>query len=169
MRRSKKSMLLLLAGMLVVLSACSETAKQSPTASPAQTGAAQSAAAPNEAGPFAKSAKPITIKIGKDVDASDKSLPAGDSPENNPYTRYIKENLNIDTKIVWQAASGKDYDQKVNLSIASNDLPDALVVKDTQFRQMVKSGQLADLTEVYNKYASPAIKHIIETTTRACA
>ncbi|KRE98482.1 ABC transporter substrate-binding protein [Paenibacillus sp. Soil766] len=166
MRRSKKSMMLLLAGMLVVLSACSETAKQSPAAStsstaPAQTGAAQTA---TEAGPFTKSANPITIKIGKDVDASDKTLPAGDSPENNPYTRYIKENLNIDTKIVWQAASGKDYDQKVNLSIASNDLPDALVVKDTQFRQMVKSGQLADLTEVYNKYASPAIKHIIETT-----
>ncbi|MCY9691618.1 extracellular solute-binding protein [Paenibacillus alginolyticus] len=166
MRRSKQSMLLLLAGMLVVLSACSETAKQSPKAeaTPAQTGATQSAAAPSEAGPFSKSTKPITIKIGKDVDASDKSLPAGDSPENNPYTRYIKDNLNIDTKIVWQAASGKDYDQKVNLSIASNDLPDALVVKDTQFRQMVKSGQLADLTEVYNKYASPAIKHIIETT-----
>jgi putative aldouronate transport system substrate-binding protein len=139
MRSSKKSMLLLLAGMLVVLSACSE--KQSPTAeaTPAQTGAAQTAAAPTEAGPFAKSAKPIKIKIGKDVDASDKSLPAGDSPENNPYTRYIKDNLNIDTKIVWQAASGKDYDQKVNLSIASNDLPDALVVKDTQFRQMVKA------------------------------
>jgi putative aldouronate transport system substrate-binding protein len=168
MNKSKKGIQILLAGMIIVLSACSSktgTSTESPKASTAATTAAgETAAAQSAPDPFGKAANPITIKIGKDVDSSDKSLPAGDSPENNQYTRYVKDNLNIDTKIVWQAQTGKDYDQKVNLSIASNDLPDALVVKDTQFRQMVKSGQLADLTDVYNKYASPAMKHIIETT-----
>ncbi|QGQ98722.1 extracellular solute-binding protein [Paenibacillus psychroresistens] len=170
MSKSKQRIQILLAGLILVvsLSACSSkttTSTETPAASTAgATEGTQTAAAGSAADPFGKAEKPITIKIGKDVDAADKSLPAGDSPESNPYTRYIKENLNIDTKIVWQAQSGKDYDQKVNLAIASNDLPDALVVKDTQFRQMVKSGQLADLTEVYNKYASPALKSIIETT-----
>ncbi|OPH46607.1 ABC transporter substrate-binding protein [Paenibacillus ferrarius] len=158
MSKSKKGIQILLAGMIIVLTACSQSnsSKESPNSS--------TAAVHKAADPFGKSEKPITLKIGKEVDASDKSLPAGDSPENNQYTRYVKENLNIDTKIVWQAAGGKDYEQKVNLSIASNDLPDALVVKETQFRQMVKSGQLEDLTDVYNKYASPTIKGIIETT-----
>ncbi|WP_338555553.1 extracellular solute-binding protein [Paenibacillus sp. KS-LC4] len=163
MSKSRKCIQILLAGILIVLSACSNSSssKELPKSS---TEEAQTAAVEKEANPFGKSEEPITINIGKEIDASDKSLPAGDSPESNQYTRYVKEQLNIDTKIVWQAAAGKDYEQKINLSIASNDLPDAMVVKETQFRQMVKSGQLEDLTEVYNKYASPTIKGIIETT-----
>lgn len=163
MSKSKKCIQILLAGMLIVLTACSNSSssKESPNSS---TKEAETPAVQKEADPFGKSEEPITIKIGKEIDASDKSLPAGDSPESNQYTRYIKDKLNIDTKIIWQAAAGKDYEQKINLSIASDDLPDALVVNETQFRQMVKSGQLEDLTDVYNKYASPTIKGIIETT-----
>lgn len=163
MSKSKKCIQILLAGMLIVLTACSNSSssKESPNSS---TKEAETPAVQKEADPFGKSEEPITIKIGKEIDASDKSLPAGDSPESNQYTRYIKDQLNIDTKIIWQAAAGKDYEQKINLSIASDDLPDALVVNETQFRQMVKSGQLEDLTDVYNKYASPTIKGIIETT-----
>ncbi|MEC0090638.1 extracellular solute-binding protein [Paenibacillus macquariensis] len=163
MSKSKKCIQILLAGMLIVLTACSNSSssKESPNSS---TKEAETPAVQKEADPFGKSEEPITIKIGKEIDASDKSLPAGDSPESNQYTRYIKDKLNIDTKIIWQAAAGKDYEQKINLSIASDDLPDALVVNETQFRQMVKSGQLEDLTDVYNEYASPTIKGIIETT-----
>lgn len=162
MSKSNKYIQILLAGMLIVLTACSNSSSSKEL--PKSTEETQTGTVQKEADPFGKSEEPITIKIGKEIDASDKSLPAGDSPENNQYTRYVKEQLNIDTKIVWQAAAGKDFEQKINLSIASNDLPDAMVVKETQFRQMVKSGQLEDLTEVYNKYASPTIKGIIETT-----
>ncbi|MGG1637546.1 extracellular solute-binding protein [Paenibacillus sp. NRS-1760] len=163
MSKSKKFIQMLLAAMLVVLPACSNSGTSKEPSKPSTEGA-QTEEIQEEADPFGKSEEPITIRIGKEIDASDKSLPDGESPENNQYTRYIKEQLNIDTKIVWQAAGGKDYEQKINLSIASNDLPDAMVVKETQFRQMVKSGQLEDLTDVYNKYASPTIKGIVETT-----
>lgn len=162
MSRARKSMLLLLATVLIVLPACSN-AGSSKEPNPPTVGA-QNGEEQAEGDPFGKYDTPVTIRIGKEIDATDKSLPAGDSPENNQYTRHVKEQLNIDTKIVWQAAAGKDFEQKVNLSIASDDLPDALIVKETQFRQMVKSGQLEDLTEVYEKYASPTIKGIIETT-----
>lgn len=150
------------AAMLVVLTACSNTnsTKEAPKASGST--AKQEASAP--ADPFGKYDAPVTINIGKEVDPTDKTLPSGDTPESNQYTKYVKDNLNIDSKMMWQAAKGKDYDQKVNLSIASNDLPDVMIVNDTQLRQMVKAGQLADLTDVYSKYASPAMKSIIETT-----
>ena len=117
-----------------------------------------------KADPFGKYAETITLNYGKEVDPTDKSLPEGDTPENNQYSRYIKEVLNIDTKVTWQAASGTNYDQKVNLAISSNDLPDALIVKDSQLRAMVKAGQLADLTEAFERYASPSVKKFMEKT-----
>ncbi|MFC0216723.1 extracellular solute-binding protein [Paenibacillus chartarius] len=163
MRKMDATIKLMLVAALAVIPAC--TAKE-----PANGGSGSTtdpAAANTQQGPadpFGKYQNTVTINIGASVDPSDKTLPPGDTPESNQYTRYVKDNLNIQTKIAWQAATGKDYDQKVNLSIASNDLPDAMVVNDTQLRQMVKANQLADLTEVYNTYASPAMKGIIDTT-----
>jgi putative aldouronate transport system substrate-binding protein len=165
MRKTTKSIQIAIAAMLFVITACSNSnsTKEEPKTG-ANTPKQETGTATGPSDPFGKYDKPITINIGKSIDPSDKSLPSGDTPESNQYTKYVKENLNIESKMMWQAATGKDYDQKVNLSIASNDLPDTMIVNDTQLRQMVKAGQLADLTDVYNKFASPAIKSIIETT-----
>mgnify|MGYP001205384438 CR=1 FL=1 len=174
MRYVKLGTAIVTAALLVFASACGSGGGGS-SASGSQGGAEESSPAGSatseqqasggqQADPFGKYDQTVTIRIGQAVDPTDKSLPAGDTPGNNQYTRYIKDTLNIDTQIAWQAASGTNYDQKVNLSIASNDLPDAMVVNDAQFRQMVKAGELADLTEVYNHYASDALKKIIEST-----
>jgi putative aldouronate transport system substrate-binding protein len=86
---------------------------------------------------------------------------AGDTPENNQWTRYVKDTLNIDTQYLW-TASPQDYTQKVNLAIASNDIPDAMVVTLAQFAAMAKAGQLEDLTDMYNTYSSPAVKQMMD-------
>lgn len=113
------------------------------------------------ADPFGKYDETVVINVARSVDPTEK-LPDGDTPEDNQYTRYVKDMLNIDAKTMWTAAQGKDYDQKVNLAIASNDLPDAMVVGITQFRMAAKADQIQDLTEVYNKYASPEIKQMVD-------
>ncbi|WP_199616119.1 extracellular solute-binding protein [Paenibacillus alkalitolerans] len=168
MQHLKRGLVLLLAVILVALSACgsngSNTAANNDAAGGAGSDTGATAGEQEPADPFGKYEETVTINVGQAIDPTDTSLPAGDTPENNQYTRHIKEQLNIDTKIIWQTATGKDYDQKVNLAIASNDLPDMVVVNDAQLRQMVKAGQVADLTEVYEKYASPGIKGIIEKT-----
>lgn len=164
----KKGLIFLLVGMLLVLSACgssgknaqSNSASSSEVSRPDSSGTGQEQEAPD---PFGKYDKTVTINIGRSIDPTEK-LPDGDTPENNQYSRYIKDNLNIDVKVVWQAASGKDYDQKVNLSIASNDLPDGMVVNDTQLRQMVRADQLEDLTNAYKQYASPVMKSMMDKT-----
>jgi putative aldouronate transport system substrate-binding protein len=154
-----------LASSLLILSACGGNNSSSPSNNAKESPASTASSAPVNADPFGKYDETVTISIGKGVDPTDKSLPGGDTPENNQYTRYIKDTINLETKIAWQASSsGTDYDQKVNLSIASNDLPDALVVTDAQLRQMVKAGQLEDLTEAYNNYASPLLKKFIDST-----
>ena len=113
--------------------------------------------------PFGAYEEAITISIGHEVDPTDTSLTDGDTPLDNKYTRNVKENLNIDVEHAF-TASPANYDQKVSLAIASNDLPDAMVVGPVELRQMVEADQLADLTEVYEDYASPAIKEIIDST-----
>ena len=65
------------------------------------------------------------------------------------------------------AASGQNLRQRISLAIASNDLPDAMVVNAVELRQLVEAGQIADLTKVYEQYASPDIKTIIENTNGA--
>lgn len=161
---AKKFVLIAMTLLLIMLSACSGTNGKENESAAENTMPGTVDGGNEPADPFGKYAETITLTYGKSVDPTDKSLPAGDTPETNQYSRYVKEHLNIDTKVTWQAATGTNYDQKVNLAISSNDLPDALVVKDTQLRAMVKSGQLADLTDVFNKYASPAMKSYMEKT-----
>ncbi|UOQ87449.1 extracellular solute-binding protein [Gracilibacillus salinarum] len=113
------------------------------------------------ADPFGVYEETITIAIGQEVDPSDTSLQDGDTPLDNQYTRHVKENLNIEVEHAF-TASPSNYDQKVSLAIASNDLPDAMVVGPVELRQLVEADQIADLTDVYENYASPAIKEIID-------
>ncbi|MDQ0058982.1 extracellular solute-binding protein [Paenibacillus harenae] len=110
--------------------------------------------------PFGKYEEPVTIRIGTIVEAS-KSLLEGETLVDNQYTRNIKENLNIIVDYFFKAST-VNYHQKVSLAIASNDLPDAMIVGPVELKEMVEADQLADLTDVYNEYASPVIKRIVE-------
>jgi putative aldouronate transport system substrate-binding protein len=168
MLKMKKSLMILLAAALVIVSACSNTnntggSKDSSKQSTNQVSSSNQTDSSTLADPFGKYEEPITISIGIEVDPTDTSLPSGDSPTNNQYTRNIKENLNIDVEHAF-TASPANYKQKVSLSIASNDLPDAMIVGPVELRQLYEAGQLEDLTDVYNNYASPTIKRIIEST-----
>lgn len=143
----------------LVVSACAPTttATPAPTTAPTEGPTAAPTAAPD---PYGKYDQPLTLVTVRTYETTEK-LPAGDSPENNQYTRYVKDTLNIDTKYAWTAASA-DFDAKVNLAIASNDLPDAMVVNLAQFTQLVNNDQVADLTDVYNQYASPAVRQMMD-------
>lgn len=46
------------------------------------------------------------------------------------------------------------YAQKLNVSIASDDLPDLMWVDAAQLKRMVEDDMLADLTDVYANYAA---------------
>lgn len=113
--------------------------------------------------PFGKYEEPITIAIGAEVDPSDTSLEAGETPLNNKYVNHVKENLNIVVEHAF-TASPSNMDQKISLAIAGNDLPDALVVGPIELRQMVEADQIADLTEIYETYISDNIREVIDST-----
>ncbi|WP_159881275.1 extracellular solute-binding protein [Paenibacillus puerhi] len=112
--------------------------------------------------PFGKYEEPVTVRIAMVVEST-KSMLEGETLLDNQYTRNIKENLNINVDYSLKA-SPTNYNQKVSLAIASNDLPDAMIVGPVELKQMVEAGQLADMTDVYKSYASPVIKRIVEST-----
>ncbi|MBU5671690.1 extracellular solute-binding protein [Paenibacillus brevis] len=165
----KKHLLLLLSVILVAmsLSACGggnknagSNASNSPDASGGNKGT-NTPVVEEVVDPFAKFDEPTEISVGRGIDPNYK-FDGTDTSEDNVYTRWLKDKYNIVVKHAWEAANGTDYQQKVSLAISSNDLPDAMIVNETQLRQMVKAGQLADLKEVYEKYASPALKAVYD-------
>ncbi|MFC4809928.1 extracellular solute-binding protein [Paenibacillus sp. GCM10023250] len=145
----------------LLVSACGSNGDSNANTATNGGGSQTGNASAGPADPFGKYAEPVELAVGQKVDPSDKSLPAGDTPENNQFTRYIKDNLNIDVTDAF-TASPTNYDQKVSLSISSNDLPDAMIVNAQQLRSMYENGQLADLTEAFGQYASPALKRVLQ-------
>lgn len=156
MKLSKKLISLFLLAA-VTLSACAQA--------PASSGdaAGGDAAAPqldeNALTPLGKYEEPVTISISK-VMVTNPHLIEGQSPEDNIVLDWIRDELNINIEIAWQAESS-EYNNKLSLNIASNSLPDMVYILGADyltFRQMVDNDLLADLTEVYDKCAGDYLR-----------
>ncbi|RTE08282.1 extracellular solute-binding protein [Paenibacillus whitsoniae] len=136
-----------------------ETAQSTSTGQNASASPASPAAAKTD--PY-KLPNPVEITTFKGVTPGAK-LPSGDTVEDNQYTRYIKDKTNISFKLLWYA-SGQDYTQKLKLAVASNDLPDMMLVDEQTFLSLAEAGQLEDLTKVYDAYAAPLTKELYAST-----
>lgn len=104
----------------------------------------------------------LVLSVGR-YTGTNPRLPEGDTFEDNAYTRYVKDRLNIRILDAFEA-NGDDYNRQVSLAMAGGDLPDIMMVtnwKDLQ--ELVENDMVADLTEVYEKYASDKLKQIYET------
>lgn len=84
----------------------------------------------------------------------------GDTIENNIYMKAYKEQLGIDVKYNWVVPQ-EQFEQKLNISIASGDLPDIMWLTNKQLVQLVENDLLYDLTELFDKYTSPLTKEIM--------
>jgi putative aldouronate transport system substrate-binding protein len=156
--RSRKTVGLCLAALIAVLAtACTAAKEQSAPAVPSPTPAAKSE---EKVDPLGKYATPINITVGMPVDSTIKFI-SGESMENNIWTKTLAEKLGINVKVAL-SAMGEQYTQKVNVSIASNELPDLINVSDTQLKQLVEVGAVEDLTAVFDKYATPWLKSFYE-------
>jgi len=118
-------------------------------------------ATPNtEADPFGKYDPAIIVNTAVNVSPSTKYAP-GESPESNVWTKEFEKDLGIKLKFSWSVPS-EQWNDKINVAIASNDLPDMIMVNDSQMKQLVESDAIADLTEAYNKFASPLLKKYMQ-------
>ncbi|GGH51197.1 hypothetical protein GCM10008014_16810 [Paenibacillus silvae] len=140
--------------MVTVLAACGGS-----TEAPTAEDAGKYEVNPGE--PFSAYKDEISVTMGRVTTANPK-LPAGDTYENNAYTRLVKDTFNA--KITDQfEANGEDYSRQVSLAIASGELPDMMRVdsKD-ELKELVDNDLIEDLTAVYDQYATDEIKKIYD-------
>ena len=82
---------------------------------------------------------------------------AGETLEENRYTRWYEEALNIDVQYDW-IAKDEAYYTKLNLSISSGNISDIMLVDANQAKMLYEAGKIQPLTEVYEQYATDMTK-----------
>ena len=110
--------------------------------------------------PFSKYAETVTVHLGGSMNPNAK-IPDGMSYEDNAYTRFLKDDLNIEVVYDW-IASSSDYDEKMNLCIGSGTIPEMMNVNVTQYRALLKYDMIQPLDQYFEDYASDKLKGYVE-------
>ena len=157
----KKILCLLLALlMLFTICACAAKETEANTATEESTVSTEAPETQDESGtqsadPFGKFEPSIEI-TSMMLEDNIRNVPENMTMQSNPWIDLFKEHgMNVTYKISGSAA---DLDTKLNMAIATDDLPDIMQVTATQFQELSEAGYLADLTEVYETYATPETK-----------
>lgn len=139
--------------------------KVSATALAAATGLASLlAGCGGTSGPGQGSAQPeknISIQIVKPAQASSVKFPEGMDDNKNPYADYIRTGSGVDVQFVSFPSEGNAYADKLNVLMASNDLPDAMLVSNASlFINFLNQKALKPLNGALDKYG-PDLKSLI--------
>lgn len=108
---------------------------------------------------FGKYPSTVAVSLAASTNQAQTFNTKGDSYANNIWTRSIKEDLNIQENISWEAtAANGDYDQKLNLTMVSNNLPDIFLANYTQMSKLASAGKIIALDTLYQQNAYPFFK-----------
>ena len=108
--------------------------------------------------PYGKYPQLVTYTLGQMSGANNSNLPEGNTYEDNAYTRYLKQILNIQNRNIYMESEDR-YDDYVNVLVNDHTLPDVLVVSDREIlNTLVENDLVEDLTDVYENCASARIK-----------
>ncbi len=78
---------------------------------------------------------------------------------NNSWYRAYKDRFNIQVENLWVS---NDYNTKLNLAIASGELPDVFRVTGQQLVQLYEADAIMDITDVFDNYASDRLKEYMQ-------
>ena len=98
---------------------------------------------------------PITLKVGLAFN-SDFEWQGDESVDNNTWYNLYKENgINLD---IMYNVDGSQQETKRTTAIASGNYPDIMAVSGSDLIKYAQTGVIADITEVYEKYASDQLR-----------
>lgn len=97
-------------------------------------------------------------EVGDTIDDVLNELP-GETLDDNRWTRLYEQVLGIKIKNLW-AVRSEQYYKKLDIMLASGDLPDVVKVNAEQLRQLSNAGLIQDLTQVYETYASHLTREV---------
>lgn len=131
--------------LCLAMTACSKDAKESQN---------QPDNATSEQG-----SKVIEVSTVSPSDPYLKFDPGESFQKNAVYDAYEKD-IGVKISNKWIADTSQ-FKEKVKITIASDDLPDFLLVNATQLKELTEADMILDLTEVYNKHASEETKKFL--------
>lgn len=152
----------LTAALLIGTTACSS---QKETGSGAGSDAGSGADVSSDAGKTSSDAgntgETISVSLGRQT-LQNVTFPDGDTYEDNAYTRMAEKKLNIDITDEFEA-NGDDYDRQVSLALTAGDIPDMMKVGSLdELKELYENELIADLTGVYEEYASDYLKGLYD-------
>ncbi|WP_337102476.1 extracellular solute-binding protein [Paenibacillus sp. YIM B09110] len=153
-----------LLGLSLLLSACSSNNENEPKNGASSTGTTPPVESSNPEDLYlGKYETPIDVSTVRILSPSVK-FKDGETIDKNVWYQEYENKLGIKLTNEWTVTGdepGGQGEQKMNVSIASGSLPDIVPVNASQLRQLADAGKLADLTEIYEKYASPITKGVL--------
>lgn len=163
--RLHKTLSLAIVGVMATsLAACGgDNNNNNAASSPAASSSSQPASSGQPADPNAKYETPITVTtvmgLSDQVQKSVSLKP--DVLSDNVWTRGYEKDLGIKIDYLWTVPAAQ-MEQKMNVSISSNDLPDIIPANARQFKMLVDTGVAMDITELFDQYASDFTKQMME-------
>ncbi|WMT39583.1 extracellular solute-binding protein [Paenibacillus sp. D2_2] len=85
----------------------------------------------------------------------------GESFEDNRWTKLYEDQLGIKFKYNWIAKGPDQFKQKMNVSLATGDVPEFIQVDAIELKQLQEADLIMDLGELYEKYAAPLTKEVL--------
>lgn len=117
--------------------------------------------------PFGKYDPIITVTSVKGLsDIVQKAVAKqADVIQNNIWSVGYEKDLGIKVDYQWTTNGNwttPQYEQKLNVAISANDLPDIIPSNQRQLKLLVDSGVAADMTQAFKDYASPFTKEMMQ-------
>lgn len=114
-----------------------------------------------------KYAEPLVVRFARDtddtLDANFFSQYPDKTMTDNLWTDLYRDELNVIVEYDWIVKGGDEYNQKLNIALATGDIPEFIVLdKPLQVKQLAEAGMILPMDEIYEKYATPFAKEIME-------
>ena len=118
-----------------------------------------------QADPFGKYDPAITVHFVRDTDDTLDANYFSQFPDktmtDNLWTDLYREELGIIVEYDWIVKGGDEYDQKLNIALATGDIPEFVSVTPLQVKQLAEAGLIMPLDDVYEQYASDLTKSVL--------
>ncbi|MDO5402936.1 MAG: extracellular solute-binding protein [Eubacteriales bacterium] len=108
--------------------------------------------------PYGAYPETVYYTLGKMTSNNNSNMPKKDTYEDNAYTRFIKDTINVQNVDAFEVTDS-EYDTNVSMAITMNSIPDIMIVQDYDtLTKLVETGMVEDLTESYNQCISDRVK-----------
>lgn len=122
-------------------------------------------AAMAEEDPFGKYVPNLTVHFVRDTDDTLEANFFSQYPDktmtDNLWSDLYRDWIGVDVQYDWIVKGGDEYDQKLNIAIATGDIPEFMTVTALQVKQLAEAGLIMPLEDIYEAYAAPLTKEIM--------